>query len=184
MENLNRALFLDRDGVVNREVGYLWKAEQIEFMPGIFELCRTAQQRGYKLIVLTNQSGIARQLYSETDFHTLMGCMIAEFTRQHVRLDGYYYCPHHPDHGVGKYRLDCAARKPQPGMLLSAARDHGVDAAQSVLIGDRCSDIGAGTAAHIGKVLLFQGTAPTPCPSSRPYTHISTLLEAIPLLAS
>lgn len=184
MAKLSRALFLDRDGVVNREVGYLWKPEHTEFIPGIFELCRVAQRRQYKLIVLTNQSGIARQLYSESDFHVFMRWMILEFACQQIHLDGYYYCPHHPDHGIGRYRVDCMDRKPKPGMLLRAAHDHEIDLSQSAFIGDRCSDILAGAAAAVGKIILIKGTESEGCPVSDSYIAISNLLEAVPFLAS
>ena len=139
------ALFLDRDGVVNREIGYLYRPDQVEFTPGVFDLCRHAQALGYALIIITNQSGIARQLYSETDFHSLMNWMTEEFLRQNVRVDGYYFCPHHPEYGVGPYRTECEDRKPQPGMILKASAEYNIDLKQSVLVGDRCSDIQAGS---------------------------------------
>lgn len=184
MERVSRALFLDRDGVVNREIGYLWKPEQTEFTPGIFELCRVAQQRQYKIIILTNQSGIARQMYSETDFHALMQWMTSEFARHQIFLEDYYFCPHHPEHGIGKYRLDCSDRKPKPGMLLRAAQDHHLDLQRSVFIGDRCSDVQAGVSAGIGKMLRMNGTETGPCQPSRCYTEISELAEAVPFLTS
>lgn len=163
MKNITAALFLDRDGVVNREVGYIFKPEQVEFMPGIFELCRSAQAMSYKLIIITNQAGIARGLYSENDLHILMCWMIEQFAHAHVRLDGYYYCPHHPEHGIGEYRMDCLDRKPQAGMFLRAARDHKIDLSESLLVGDRYSDIQAGAAAGVGKLFLLEGTESAEC---------------------
>lgn len=163
MENITAALFLDRDGVVNREVGYIFKPEQVEFMPGIFELCRSAQGMSYKLIIITNQAGIARGLYSEDDLHILMCWMVEQFAHEHVRLDGYYYCPHHPEHGIGEYRKDCPDRKPQAGMLLRAAREHKIDLSQSLLVGDKYSDIQAGAAAGVGKLFLLDGTESAEC---------------------
>ena len=182
MKGLVPALFLDRDGVVNREIGYLSVPEQVEFLPGIFELCRSAQARGYKLIIVTNQAGIARQLYSEADFHALMQWMTAQFSQENIRLDGYYYCPHHPEHGIGPYRKDCSDRKPQPGMMLRAAREHGIDLGQSIFLGDRCTDIDAGAAAGIGKLVLLAGTEITGCGASA-YRSVSTFEEVIALLA-
>lgn len=175
MTALVPALFLDRDGVVNRELGYLSCPEQVDFIPGIFELCRAAQAAGLKIIIVTNQAGIGRQLYSEADFHALMQWMIAQFALAQVRLDGYYYCPHHPEHGIGKYRVECPDRKPQPGMLLRAAREHGIDLARSILVGDRCSDLQAGAAAGIGKLILLEGTEISPCASVPPYVAVSEL---------
>ncbi|WP_433984571.1 HAD-IIIA family hydrolase [Tunturiibacter empetritectus] len=96
-----RALFLDRDGVVNEEVGYLHRAEEVRFVDGIFSLCRTAVGLGYRLIVVTNQAGIARGYYSEADFHNLMTFMRGKLHAEGVELDAVYYCPFHPEHGVG-----------------------------------------------------------------------------------
>jgi D-glycero-D-manno-heptose 1,7-bisphosphate phosphatase len=182
MTDLQPGLFLDRDGVVNREIGYLFQPEQVEFTPGIFDLCRYAQAHGYKLIMITNQSGIARQLYSEADFHALMKWMTEEFLHANVRIDGYYFCPHHPDHGVGPYRKECADRKPQPGMILKASTDHSIDLKRSVLIGDRCSDIEAGAAAGIPNLILLQGTEPAGCAEAPPHAIVSSLGEVIPFL--
>lgn len=183
MKDPQPALFLDRDGVVNREIGYLYKQEQVEFTEGIFELCRYAQARGYKLIIITNQSGIARQLYSEADFHSLMQWMSKEFLHAHIRVDGYYYCPHHPEHGVGPYRKECMDRKPHPGMILRASKDHGIDLQRSVLVGDRCSDLQAGAAAGIEKLVLLQGAEPAGCVEAPPHTAVVHLAEIIPFLA-
>ncbi|MHB1958720.1 MAG: D-glycero-alpha-D-manno-heptose-1,7-bisphosphate 7-phosphatase [Acidobacteriaceae bacterium] len=182
MKGLQPALFLDRDGVVNREIGYLYKPEQVEFTAGIFELCRYAQARSYKLIIVTNQSGIARQLYSEADFHALMQWMSEEFLRARIRVDGYYFCPHHPEHGIGPYRKECEDRKPQPGMLLQASRDHGIDLTRSVLVGDRCSDLQAGAAAGISTLVLLRGTEPAGCAAAPAHAVVSDLAEIIPFL--
>lgn len=176
------AIFLDRDGVVNRESGYLSKPEQVEFIPGIFELCRSAQAMGYKLILVTNQSGIARELYSEADFHALMGWIQEQFAQQGIQLSGYYYCPHHPEHGIGRYRKDCPDRKPQPGMLLQAARDHGIDLGKSILVGDRCSDIQAGAAAGVEKLVLLTGPESAECVRPPHHLVVSTLAEVTSLL--
>ncbi len=182
MKALAPALFLDRDGVVNREIGYLSKPEQVEFLPGIFELCRGAQAAGYKLIIITNQSGIARELYSESEFHALMLWMTAQFAHEQIRLDGYYFCPHHPEHGIGRYRTDCPDRKPQPGMLLKAAQEHRIDIEQSILIGDRCSDLEAGAAAGVQKLVLLTGTELAGCGREVKHIAVSTLHEVTNLL--
>ncbi|MHB8302257.1 MAG: D-glycero-alpha-D-manno-heptose-1,7-bisphosphate 7-phosphatase [Acidobacteriaceae bacterium] len=178
----HRALFLDRDGVVNREVGYLYKPEDTEFIPGIFNLCRAARLQNFKLIVVTNQSGIARHIYSEDQFHEFMAWMAAQFDQHGVAWDGYYYCPHHPEHGLGGYRVDCSDRKPRPGMLLRAARDMQLDLTRSILIGDRCSDIEAGAAAAVGKLVLMRGTETAPCVVGAPYVAIENLMQAVSLL--
>jgi D-glycero-D-manno-heptose 1,7-bisphosphate phosphatase len=182
MTEFRPGLFLDRDGVVNREIGYLFRPDQVVFTPGIFDLCRHAQALGYALIIITNQSGIARQLYSETDFHSVMDWMTEEFLRQNVRVDGYYFCPHHPEYGVGLYRKECEDRKPQPGMILKASADHNIDLKQSVLVGDRCSDIQAGTAAGIPNLILVRGTEISGCAETAAHAVVSELHEIIPLL--
>ncbi|HEY5253795.1 MAG TPA: HAD family hydrolase [Acidobacteriaceae bacterium] len=184
MTNLRPALFLDRDGVVNREIGYLYLPDQVEFTPGIFDLCRHAQALGYALIIITNQSGIARQLYSETDFRSFMEWMMKEFLSQNIRVDGYYFCPHHPEYGVGPYRKECEDRKPQPGMILKASTDHKINLQRSILIGDRCSDIQAGAAAGIPNLVLVRGTEVNGCGDSPAHSVVSGLDEIIQLLIS
>jgi D-glycero-D-manno-heptose 1,7-bisphosphate phosphatase len=160
---IGRALILDRDGVVNREVGYLSRIEDVQWVPGVWELCRTARDAGFAIVIVTNQSGIARGLYSEDDFHALMGWFGERFLAEGVELEGYYYCPHHPEHGVGEYRRECTDRKPGPGMLLRAARELELDLAASVMVGDRCSDVGAANAAGVGRIFLLAGTEAGDC---------------------
>ncbi|MEO7028261.1 MAG: HAD family hydrolase [Acidobacteriaceae bacterium] len=161
-----RALFLDRDGVINHEVGYLYRAEDVRWVEGIVPLCRTAIELGYKLVVITNQSGIARGLYSMAEYEELTEWIRGELLRQEIKLDAVYCCPYHPEHGVGEYKREHEDRKPGPGMLLRAARELGVDLAQSALVGDRCSDIGAGLAAGVRQCFLVKGTEPGPCPGA------------------
>lgn len=170
-----RALFLDRDGVINEEVNYLWRPEEVRFVAGIFSLCRTAQALGYKLIVVTNQSGIGRGLYTEDDFHALMRWMLAEFASEGVQIDGVYFCPFHPTQGVGPYRREHEDRKPMPGMLLRAAREHGLDLGASFLIGDRCGDIAAAHAAGLRRAFLLSGTESGGCLGS--YIPVDSLNE-------
>ncbi len=177
MKALSPALFLDRDGVVNREIGYLFRPEQVEFVPGIFDLCRSAQAAGYRLILITNQSGIARELYSEADFHSLMRWINIQFANAGIQIGAYYFCPHHPEHGVGRYRKECQDRKPQPGMLLRAAQEHAIDLRRSILLGDRCSDIQAGAAAGVGKLILLAGTESAGCPQIPHHIVVSSLAE-------
>jgi D-glycero-D-manno-heptose 1,7-bisphosphate phosphatase len=152
---LNRALFLDRDGVINVERGYVHRRETFEFTPGIFELCRAAQSLDYLLVVVTNQAGIARGYYSELDFNALTQWMTDQFAERMVRIAGIYYCPYHPIFGVGKYKRDSLDRKPKPGMLLRAQSDLNLDLGSSVLIGDKPSDVEAGRAAGVGTRILY-----------------------------
>jgi D-glycero-D-manno-heptose 1,7-bisphosphate phosphatase len=158
-----RALFLDRDGVMNEEVGYLHRADEVRFVDGIFSLCRTAAALGYRLIVVTNQAGIARGYYSEEDFEILMNFMRLKLRAEGVELDAVYYCPFHPEHGVGKYKQEHEDRKPGTGMLRRGAREFGVELSQSVLVGDRCSDVGAANAAGLRQAFLISGTEAAGC---------------------
>lgn len=174
-ESCRRALFLDRDGVLNEEVGYLYRPEDVRWVEGAFSLCRTAMELGYKLIIVTNQSGIARGMYSEAQFHTLMDWMRGELEREQVTVDGVYFCPYHPEYGVGDYKREHEDRKPGPGMLLRAAQEHGLDLARSLMVGDRCSDIAAANSAGLGQAFLLRGTETIPCPGD--YMPVGSLAE-------
>jgi len=170
-----RCLFLDRDGVVNEEVGYLHRADEVRFVDGIFSLCRTAARLGYRLIVVTNQAGIARGYYSEADFEALMEFMRGELRAEGVELDAVYYCPFHPEHGVGKYKREHEDRKPGIGMLRRGEREFGVELNESVLIGDRCSDVGAANAAGLRQAFLISGTEAAECGGD--YLKVKSLAE-------
>ncbi len=175
-EILHPALFLDRDGVINEEVGYLYRRGDVRWVEGIFPLARTARRLGYRLVVVTNQSGIARGLYSTEQFTHLMQWMGEAFRAEGAPLDAVYHCPYHPEHGQGEWKREHEDRKPGPGMLLRAARDHQIDLRRSILVGDRCSDIAAAHAAGLRKAFLLEGTEPAPCPP--PSTAIASLAEA------
>ena len=143
--------------MINEDVSYLYKSEDFRFLPGIFELCRAAQEKGYLLIIATNQSGIARGYYTESDFHTLTDWMLDRFFEQSIKISEVYYCPCHPEKGRGYYRVDSPDRKPNPGMFLRAQREFDIDMAASVAIGDRDSDTEAAQRAGVGRVLLIPG---------------------------
>ncbi len=155
---MGRALFLDRDGVVNEEVGYLHQVENVRFVEGIFSLCRTAKRLGYRLLIVTNQAGIARGYYTEEAFQELMAWMRSEFQREGVELDAIYHCPFHPEHGVGVYKREHEDRKPGTGMLRRGAYDFNLDLSQCLMIGDRCTDITAANAAGLQQAFLIEGT--------------------------
>ncbi|MDW5267386.1 MULTISPECIES: D-glycero-beta-D-manno-heptose 1,7-bisphosphate 7-phosphatase [Acidobacteriaceae] len=176
-----RALFLDRDGVINHEVGYLHRVEDVRFVDGIFSLCRTAAGLGYRLIVVTNQAGIARGFYSEADFDALMVWMKDAFRAEGVELDAVYHCPFHPEHGVGKYKREHEDRKPGTGMLRRGMREFGVDLSASVMVGDRCSDIAAANAAGLRQAFLISGTEIEGC--SGEYLAVDGLTEVQQWLA-
>ena len=148
------AVFLDRDGVINREYGYVHKIGEFHFINGVFDACREMSRAGYRLIVITNQAGIARGYYTEDDFHQLSKWMLNEFSQHGVEVDDVYYCPHHPVYGVGDYHRDCDCRKPAPGMIVRAAREHTLDLRHSILVGDKATDVDAGREAGVGCCVL------------------------------
>jgi D-glycero-D-manno-heptose 1,7-bisphosphate phosphatase len=145
-----RALFIDRDGVINVDHGYVHRIEQFEFIPGIFELARfvTGELR-WPIVVATNQSGIGRGYFDETAYDALTRWMCERFRTEGAPLTRVYHCPYHPQHGIGAYKADHPWRKPRPGMFLQAASDFDINLADSVLIGDKMSDIEAAAAAGI-----------------------------------
>jgi D-glycero-D-manno-heptose 1,7-bisphosphate phosphatase len=181
MSQKSRALFLDRDGVINQEVGYLHRIEDVRWVDGIFELSARATELGYKLVVVTNQAGIGRGLYSQADFDLLTAWMRDQFAARQTPLAAVYSCPFHPEHGIGDYKRDHEDRKPGPGMLLRAARDLDLDLSQSILVGDRCSDIAAANAAGLSHAFLLTGTETAPCPL--PHTPATSLSEVTIWLA-
>jgi D-glycero-D-manno-heptose 1,7-bisphosphate phosphatase len=152
----NKALFLDRDGIINEDVEYLYKIEDFKFVDHIFEVCSFFIERSFIIIVYTNQSGIARGFYSEKDFFILNEWMIQRFKDHNIPIAGVYFCPHHPELGIGSYRITCQCRKPAPGMILDARRDHNIDLSRSFLVGDRESDIEAGRNAGVGYNILIE----------------------------
>ena len=143
-------LFLDRDGVINIEKNYLHKKEDFEFIDGIFELCQFYQDKGYLIVVVTNQSGIARGYYSESDFAKLSSWMIDAFSSKGIKISHVYHCPHHPD-----ISGECECRKPHPGMLLKAAKEFNIDLSKSLLVGDSERDVVAAHRAGVQETYLF-----------------------------
>ncbi|TRY09725.1 D-glycero-beta-D-manno-heptose 1,7-bisphosphate 7-phosphatase [Shewanella hanedai] len=149
MKLVSRAVFLDRDGVINIDHGYVHMVDDFEYVEGVFDACRSIKEMGFKLAVVTNQSGIARGLYTEDQFHTLTEWMDWNFADKGIDFDGIYYCPHHAEKGIGDYKQDCDCRKPKPGMMLSAAEFLKLDLSQSVMVGDKRDDMLAAKAAGI-----------------------------------
>lgn len=151
---MKKALFLDRDGIINVDHGYVFQKENFEFVDGIFELCRLASQRGYIIIVITNQAGIARGYYSEEDFQQLTDWMKHQFKSENVVIEDVFYCPHHPTQGKGDLLKACSCRKPEPGMIISASEKHNVDLTLSIFVGDKVSDMQAAQNAGIEQRIL------------------------------
>ncbi|WP_105213309.1 D-glycero-beta-D-manno-heptose 1,7-bisphosphate 7-phosphatase [Pseudoalteromonas sp. T1lg22] len=154
----NKAVFLDRDGVINVDHAYVHKAEDFEFIDGVFGACLAFQNMGYRLIVVTNQSGIGRGYYSEAQFAELSEWMTAQFAAHGVQLDAIYYCPHHPTKGQGEYGVDCDCRKPEPGMLQQGIEAFDLDPSQCIMVGDKHGDMLAAKSCGIGtKILVRSG---------------------------
>eukprot|EP01029_Cantina_marsupialis_P009319 TRINITY_DN2179_c0_g1_i1.p12 TRINITY_DN2179_c0_g1~~TRINITY_DN2179_c0_g1_i1.p12 ORF type:complete len:195 (+),score=19.39 TRINITY_DN2179_c0_g1_i1:10300-10884(+) len=152
------AVFLDRDGVINVDHGYVHDEHDFEYIDGVFEAAKAFKDMGYLLVLVTNQSGIARGMFSEDRFLSLTQWMDWNFVDNGVELDGIYYCPHHAKHGIGDYKQDCDCRKPKPGMFISARDFLKIDMANSVMIGDKAEDMMAAEAAGVGtKVLVRTG---------------------------
>ena len=150
MYNLkNKAIFLDRDGVINVEKNYVYRIEDFEFKEGIFEFCELVQQLNFRIFVITNQAGIGRGYYTTDDYDRLTDWMLAQFSSRGIHIDKVYYCPYHPVAGVGEYRKSSFDRKPNPGMILKAVKEFDLDLSNSILIGDKDSDLEAGKAAGI-----------------------------------
>lgn len=172
-----KALFLDRDGVINHDSGYIWRTEDFIFCDGVFDACRKAQMLGYTLVVVTNQAGIGRGLYSESDFQKLTDWMCGCFRDEGVEIARVYHAPTHPEFAVGEYKREHIDRKPGPGMLLKA-RDHlGVDLRSSALVGDRETDIEAAIAAGVSHRMLIDHDGGRP--DTKADTVVGSLLEAV-----
>ena len=149
-----KALFLDRDGVININHGYVHSPANTDWVPGIFELVAAAHARGFLPIVITNQAGIGRGLYDEATFLDYTAWMHAQFASRGTPLLATYWCPHHPAEGLGDYRVECDCRKPRPGMLLEAIARFDIDPARSLMIGDKQGDLDAAAAAGVAARLL------------------------------
>ncbi len=169
-------VFLDRDGTINTEVDYLSRPEDLQLIPHAAKAIREANRLGVRVFVITNQSGIARGLLTEHELarvHRRMEQLLAE---KGARLDGIYYCPHHPDYGEPQYRKTCTCRKPKTGMLQQAAREFEIDLKASFVVGDRCVDMMAGERARCGTVLVLTGYGATEqeeCVSSTRVDHVA-----------
>ena len=156
------AVFLDRDGVINQDTGYVSCVDDFHFIDGTIEALQILKKKGYCLVVVTNQSGIARGYFTEEQFMSLTEWMDWSLADRDVDLDGINFCPHHPTAGVGEYRQECNCRKPAPGMLLDAAKDLKIDLANSYMVGDKAGDLQAAKAAGVGhKVLVRTGKTVT-----------------------
>lgn len=157
---MKSAVFLDRDGVINEDGNYVHTIDDFHFIKNAIEAMKLIKEKGYVLVVVTNQSGIARGLYTEEDFLQLTEWMDWSLQDRGVYLEGVYYCPHHLTKGVGKYKVDCDCRKPKSGLFQEAAKDCDIDLTTSYMVGDRESDIEAGQNAGVCKSFLVKTGKP------------------------
>jgi D-glycero-D-manno-heptose 1,7-bisphosphate phosphatase len=157
-----RGLILDGDGVINEDIGFLWRVSDCRFIDGIFDLVRSFAERGFAIIIATNQSGIGRGYFTEADFAELMTWMQGELARRGAAIDRVYHCPDHPTEGKGRYRRENDWRKPGPGMFRQAAIDLSLDLTRSWAIGDKDRDIVAGRTAGVGTLIRLEQAAPAP----------------------
>lgn len=175
--DLAPALFLDRDGTINVEKNYLYRFEDWEWIPGAIDAIRRIGRAGWRLVVVTNQAGVARGLYGESDVLELHARVDQVLRSQDARVDAYYFCPHHPEYGNF---TDCGCRKPRPGMLLRAAAEHGIDLGRSWLVGDRESDIGAALSCGVTPILVGTGYGPqSRSRVPKDVTYLPSLREAV-----
>jgi len=153
---MNKAVFFDRDGVLNEEVGYLFEVEKFRWIDGAVDSIKFCNEKNFLVIVVTNQSGVARNFYTEDDVKKIHDFMQTDLKKFSAHIDAFYYCPHHPEGVVEKYKKICDCRKPKPGMILQAAKDFDIDLKQSILFGDSQRDIEAANNAGV-KGIFFSG---------------------------
>jgi len=169
---MNKAVFLDRDGTVTEEVGYLSDLTMLRLLPGAGTAIKKMNQAGFKVILVTNQSGVARGLFPETlvqEAHARLAEMLAQ---EGARLDGIFYCPHHPNAGTSHYTMVCDCRKPETGLIDRAAREFDIDLNESVMVGDKWIDVELGQKAGMKSILVGTGFAPDDPGNMRPsYVH-------------
>jgi D-glycero-D-manno-heptose 1,7-bisphosphate phosphatase len=181
-ERRRKAVFLDRDGTIIEDVGFLRDLSQIDLLPWAAAAIRDLNAAGYAVVVITNQSGVGRGYFDEAHVGATHRALDAMLTAQGARVDGYYYCPHHPDSQDARYAGGCDCRKPAPGLLQRAARDLDLDLSQSWMVGDWWRDVEAGIGAGTRTILIRTGHAsehrPAPPDAPRPDAILNSLMEA------
>jgi D-glycero-D-manno-heptose 1,7-bisphosphate phosphatase len=175
---MEKALFLDRDGVINTDFGYVHTVEKFEFIEGIFDLAKTAQDLGYKILIITNQAGIGRGFYTLSQFNALCDWMCSQFLSEGILITKIYHSPYHPTAGLGEYKRDHISRKPHSGMINQAIVDFNLEISKCVLIGDKESDMAAGVSAGVRENLLFTQNQTEFNDEGGAFTVISSLKEA------
>ena len=175
---MNKGLFMDRDGVINIDYGYVHKTKDFEFIDGVFEFTLEAIKKKYLIFIITNQAGIGRGFYSINDFNKLTDWMNKKFLDNGVLINKVYFSPYHPIEGKGDYRKDHISRKPRPGMIEQAKKEFDIDLSKSVLIGDKLTDIEAGDNAGIPTKILLTERNKVNINSDLDYTSVDSLYHA------
>lgn len=152
-----KAVFLDRDGTINEEVGYVNHLDRFHLLPRVGEAIRLLNQHGMKVVVVTNQAGVARGYFPESLIHQVHRRMEEDLKEKGAHIDGIYYCPHHPDVGAPPYRQRCRCRKPETGLIEQAVKEHGIDCSRSYVVGDRGADIEFGRRIGAKTILVLTG---------------------------
>tara|TARA_A100001011_G_scaffold400274_1_gene513742 strand:- start:14605 stop:15150 length:546 start_codon:yes stop_codon:yes gene_type:complete len=171
-----RALFLDRDGVINYDDGYTFKISKLKILDGVIEGLQAIKHLNFKIIIVTNQSGLARGLFTIQDFHGYMNKLIEILESNGISICDYFYCPHHVNGVIEELSILCKCRKPHPGMILKARDKHNIDLSKSILIGDKKSDIEAGIRANIPYNIMISNSIDNKNP--KPFAYAKNLIEA------
>ena len=182
---VQRAAFIDRDGVLNEDHGYVHRREDFRWLPGAVDALAQLQHDGHALVIVSNQSGIGRGMYTQADVDRLHADIATELSGHGVRLAGIYTCPHHPDAALPAYRVACDCRKPRPGMILQAAAELAIDLGASCLFGDKVSDIEAGRSAGVGRCWLIGSAADArACGADGASASLIDAVAAMPFIAA
>lgn len=169
------AAFIDRDGVINRDTGYVSSWSDFEFLPGVIDALIQLQACGFLLVVVTNQSGIGRGYFSQRAFDDLTATMVDYLDARGVHISGVFHCPHHPTAGQGDYRRECDCRKPGPGLLLQAARQLDIELRESIMVGDKMSDMEAGKGAGVARCYHVTHQTQTPVQGAFPVAGLAAV---------
>ncbi len=153
---MTKAAFIDRDGVINEDRNYVYRISDFIMLPGVIDGLTLLRNSGYLLIIVTNQAGIARGYYSQTEMDHLHKHMRMQFAEKGLALDAIYFCPHHPQGSIKALSILCDCRKPSPGMIFQAAKDFNINLASSILIGDKLIDLQAGKNAGVGRTVIVE----------------------------
>lgn len=175
----NTAVFLDRDGTINEEVGYLSRPDQLRLIPGASRAIRLINEGGMKAVVVTNQSGVARGYFSEEMVETIHGRLDEMLRAKGARIDRFYFCPHHPVYGNGPYKIACSCRKPESGLFLRASEELDIDLARSYVVGDMLKDIDAGKRVGAKGVLVRTGYGRNVTQTDKPVYIAEDVLDAV-----